>query len=152
MLQYIWLWEYHPLVWQIPIAVSLSTLPISLDVNTVSCGVSPEGLAKEHPEPSDILSKLYSPVLSSKPQGELVICSMYLISLKCFIFACSLLGYVISFTYLKGFEHCFLQYSPSLCVDFRIVQSSLLSSNCFGLGSSIWIGGLSQPYISSDSG
>ena len=95
------------MVWQLPIAVSLSTLPISLDVNTVSCGVSPEGLAKEHPEPSDILSKLYSPVLSFKPQGELVICSMYLISLKCFIFACSPLGYVISFTYSKDFEHCF---------------------------------------------
>lgn len=46
------------MVWQVPIAVSLSTLPIILDVQTVSCGVKPEGLAKEHPEPEDILSKL----------------------------------------------------------------------------------------------
>ncbi|KAG0570658.1 hypothetical protein KC19_6G178400 [Ceratodon purpureus] len=53
--QRIWMWEYHPMVWQVPIEVSLSTLPIVLDVKTVSCGVKPEGLAKEHPEPEDIL-------------------------------------------------------------------------------------------------
>uniref|UniRef100_A0A7I4AUK2 GPI inositol-deacylase n=1 Tax=Physcomitrium patens TaxID=3218 RepID=A0A7I4AUK2_PHYPA len=53
--QFLWLWEYHPMVWQVSVAVSLSTLPITLDVKIVSCGVKTEGLAKEHPEPEDIL-------------------------------------------------------------------------------------------------
>jgi hypothetical protein len=54
------------MVWQVPISVSLSTLPIVLDVQTVSCGVKPEGLAKEHPEPEDILSKPLLIVIPSR--------------------------------------------------------------------------------------
>lgn len=54
------------MVWQVPIAVSLSTLPIALDVQTVSCGVKTEGLAKEHPEPEDILSKLLFIIILSR--------------------------------------------------------------------------------------
>lgn len=55
------------MVWQLPIAVSLSTLPIVLDVKTASCGVNADGLAKEHPEFEDIISKCHLCYSNSAP-------------------------------------------------------------------------------------
>jgi hypothetical protein len=45
------------MVWNMSVAVSLSTLPMMLDVRASSCGIQQTVLAKEHPEPEDILSK-----------------------------------------------------------------------------------------------
>ncbi|CAK9226433.1 unnamed protein product [Sphagnum troendelagicum] len=47
--------ENHPLVWNLSIAVSLGTLPVILSVKTVSCGIQETVLAKEHPEPEEIM-------------------------------------------------------------------------------------------------
>ncbi|KAH9562192.1 hypothetical protein CY35_05G059400 [Sphagnum magellanicum] len=53
--QHLWLREYHPMVWNMSVAVSLSTLPMMLDVRASSCGIQQTVLAKEHPEPEDLL-------------------------------------------------------------------------------------------------
>ncbi len=45
------------MVWNVSVAVSLSTLPMMLDVRASSCGIQQTVLAKEHPEPEDLLSK-----------------------------------------------------------------------------------------------
>jgi glycosylphosphatidylinositol deacylase len=47
--------ENHPLVWNLSITVSLGTLPVILSVKTVSCGIQETVLAKEHPEPEEIM-------------------------------------------------------------------------------------------------
>lgn len=55
--------ENHPLVWNLSIAVSLGTLPVILSVKTVSCGIQETVLAKEHPEPEEIMSEPCIPFL-----------------------------------------------------------------------------------------
>ncbi|CAM6043491.1 unnamed protein product [Sphagnum compactum] len=53
--QHVWLWEYHPMVWNLSFALSLSSVPMVLDVKTSTCGIPQTALAKEHPEPEDLL-------------------------------------------------------------------------------------------------
>jgi glycosylphosphatidylinositol deacylase len=55
--QHVWLWEYHPMVWNLSVALSLSSVPLVLDVKTSTCGIPQTALAKEHPEPEDLLSE-----------------------------------------------------------------------------------------------
>jgi hypothetical protein len=45
------------MVWNMSVGVSLSTLPMMLDVRASSCGIQQTVLTKEHPESEDLLSK-----------------------------------------------------------------------------------------------
>jgi hypothetical protein len=78
--------ENHPLVWNLSIAVSLGTLPVILSVKTVSCGIQETVLAKEHPEPEEIISEPCIPFCMTHVQHEMALAVLtfeyFLITLK----------------------------------------------------------------------
>lgn len=51
--------ENHPIVADFSMAVSLGTLPMSLEINTTSCGSTDSVLAKSKPTESELMSKLF---------------------------------------------------------------------------------------------
>lgn len=120
------------MVWQVSVAVSLSTLPITLDVKIVSCGVKTEGLAKEHPEPEDILSKL----------SLVITCIQDIIPLFCESSECAKYARL---TYTSG------RYNDSMLTAYgnRTLQSAVLSTSCASVGSPVWPGRLPQSYNAS---
>lgn len=151
--QHVWLWEYHPMVWNLSVALSLSSVPMLLDVKTSTCGIPQTALAKEHPEPEDLLSEPFClKCTKAIPDWyqlfvfSLIIWSAALEMMQALRLTRVHFAEVMCSSFVLSYFGCIYPIYVGCCFGTRNVQSKVLSSCGSRMGSTIWFGSFAKSY------